>query len=158
MQRLNDHNKSRLKKSAAIAAAAVAFVAGWEGLWLVAKRDIVGVPTVCFGETRGVELGDTYTKEQCQVMLGDALVEFEQGMRSCMVNPDGVPDGAYIAVLSWSYNVGTGAACKSTLMRKLNAGNITAACDELLKWDRAGGRKVRGLTNRRKAERELCLG
>lgn len=148
---------SRLKKSATLAAAAVALVATWEGVKTVAYKDIVGIPTVCFGETRGVKIGDQYTLDQCKVMLGDALVEFETGMRKCMREPDRVPDGAYVAILSWSYNVGTGAACRSTLMRRLNAGDIAGACDELLKWDKAGGRKVRGLTNRRVAERKLCL-
>jgi lysozyme len=148
---------SRLKTTAALAAAAIAVVGAWEGVKLVAYRDIVGVPTVCFGETRGVKMGDRYTMEQCQVMLGEALMEFEAGMRRCMKEPDGVPDGAYVAVLSWSYNVGTGAACKSTLMRKLNAGDIRGACNELPKWNRAGGRAVKGLSNRREAERKLCL-
>jgi len=148
---------SRLKKSAAVMAAAIAVVGAFEGIRLVAYRDIVGVPTVCFGETRGVKMGDKYTREQCQVMLGGALVEFEAGMRRCMKNPDGIPDGAYVALLSWSYNVGNGAACKSNLMRKLNAGDVRGACNELPKWNRAGGRAVRGLTNRRAAERKLCL-
>ena len=52
---------SRLKKSAAVGAAAIALVAGWEGLRTKAYLDAVKVPTVCFGETRGVKLGDSYT-------------------------------------------------------------------------------------------------
>lgn len=150
---------SRLKKSATLAAAAIALVGTWEGVKLVAYADKLayGIPTVCFGETRGVKLTDRYTMEECKVMLGDALVDFEEGMRRCMKEPDRVPDGAYVAVLSWSYNVGTGAACKSTLMKKLNAGDIAGACNELPKWNRAGGRVVKGLTNRREAERKLCL-
>lgn len=149
---------SRLKKSAAAMAAAVAIVGAWEGVKLVAYRDVVGIPTVCFGETRGVKMGDRYTMDECKVMLGDALIDFEEGMRRCMKEPDKVPDGAYVAILSWAYNVGTGAACRSTLVRKLNEGDIKGACDQLLNWNRAGGRVVKGLTNRRAAERKLCLG
>ena len=66
-------------------------------------------------------------------------------------------EGARVAVVSWSYNVGTGAACRSTLVRKANAGDLYGACDELLRWNRAGGRVLNGLTNRRKAERAMCI-
>jgi lysozyme len=58
----------------------------------------------------------------------------------------------------WAYNVGSGAACRSTLAKRANAGDWRAACDQLLRWDRAGGAVVRGLTNRRAAEHRLCVG
>lgn len=148
---------SRLKKSAGLMAAAVALVGAWEGLRLTAYRDIVGVPTVCFGETRGVKMGDRYTADECRVMLGDGLAEFETGMRRCLVAPDAIPAKPYVAFLSLSYNIGTGAFCRSTLVRKVNAGDIRGACDEILKWNRAGGRVVKGLSNRRKEERAICL-
>lgn len=148
---------SRLKKSAGLMAAAVALVGAWEGMKLVTYRDIVGVPTVCFGETRGVKMGDRYTAEQCREMLGDGLVEFETGMRHCITNPDAIPDKPYVTFLSLSYNIGTGAFCRSTLVRKLNAGDIRGACNELPKWNRAGGRVVKGLSNRRAAEQKMCL-
>lgn len=148
---------SRLKKSAALMAAAVALVGAWEGLRTVAYRDVVGIPTVCFGETRGVKMGDRYTVEQCKVMLGDALVEFETGMRRCLRDPDSIPDKTYTAFLSLSYNIGTGAFCGSTLVRLANAGNLEAACNQLPRWNRAGGRVVRGLTNRRADELRICL-
>lgn len=138
-------------------AVAIATVGAWEGLRTVAYRDPIGIPTVCYGETRGVKMGDRYTVEECKIMLGDGLREFEAQVRGCMSAPDDVPDGAYVAILSWSWNVGTGAACRSTLMRKLNAGDVRGACNELPKWNRAGGRVWKGLTNRREAERKLCL-
>lgn len=146
---------SRLKKGAAILAAAVALVGGYEGLRTVAYRDVVGVPTICFGETRGVQMGDTATVEQCKVMLGDALVEFSTALDRCLTVK--TPDKTYTAILSWSYNVGSGAACRSTLVKLANQGQLRAACEELLKWDKAGGRVVKGLTVRRQDERRLCL-
>lgn len=153
--------KSRLKTmlgvTTVVGSLAIGIVGGYEGLRTKAYRDIVGVPTVCFGETRGVRMGDSYSVDECKAMLGDALVEFEQGMRKCMVRPDAVPDKPYVAILSWTYNVGVGAACKSTLMRKVNAGDIRGGCNELLKWNRAGGKVVNGLTRRRQEERALCL-
>lgn len=149
--------KSRLKKSSTVMAGAVALVGVWEGMKLVAYRDIVGVPTVCFGETRGVKMGDRYTKEQCQVMLGDGLVEFETGMRRCLKDPDAIPDGPYIAFLSLTYNIGTGAFCRSTVVKQANAGKMVIACNSILAWNRAGGKVVQGLVNRRKHERRICL-
>ncbi len=148
---------SRLKRNAGLMAAGVALVGAWEGRKLVAYKDIVGVPTVCFGETRGVKMSDAYTKEQCQVMLGDGLVEFEAGMRGCLTEPDKVPDGPYIAALSLSYNIGTGAFCRSTVRMRFNQENYRAGCDAFLMWNKAGGRVVKGLTNRRKHERRVCL-
>jgi lysozyme len=150
-------NKSRLKKGSAVMAAAVALVGAWEGVRTVAYRDIVGIPTVCFGETRGVKMGDRYTMEECRTMLGDALVEFETGMRKCLTNPDAVPDKPYVAFLSLSYNIGTGAFCKSTVARKANVGDILGACNAISAWNKAGGKVVKGLTNRRAEEQNLCL-
>lgn len=150
-------NKSRLKKSGTVMAAAVALVGAWEGVRTLAYRDIVGVPTVCFGETRGVKMGDRYTMEECRTMLGDALVEFETGMRKCLSNPDAIPDKPYVAFLSLSYNIGTGAFCKSTVARKANAGDIRGACNAIPAWNKAGGKVVKGLVNRRAEEREICL-
>lgn len=147
--------KSRL--AGTVLATAVATVGAWEGLRLNAYRDVVGIPTVCFGETRNVHMGDSYTREECEAMLGDGLKEFEAGMRACLRDPDKLPDGAYVAFLSASYNIGTKAFCGSSMARLANAGEIKAACDALLRWNRAGGREIAGLTNRRKAERELCL-
>lgn len=148
---------SRLAKGSAIAAAAIALVGAWEGLRTTAYRDVVGIPTVCFGETRGVQMGDRYTVEQCKVMLGDRLVEFEQGIRRCMTEPDAVPDSVYVASISLAYNIGQRAFCRSTVLRRINAKNYRGACDAFLMWRKAGGRVIRGLVNRRKAEREYCL-
>ena len=148
---------SRLKKGSAIAAAAIACVSTFEGLRTVAYRDPIGIPTVCFRETRGVKMGYTYTVAQCKETLGDRLVEFETGMEACLKAPDAIPAGAYVASLSITYNIGNGAFCKSTLARKLNAGDIVGACNEFPKWDKAAGIRHPGLTKRRTAERALCL-
>ncbi|TIO39692.1 MAG: lysozyme, partial [Mesorhizobium sp.] len=85
------------------------------------------------------------------------LAEFETGMRKCLASPDTIPDNAYAAFLSASYNIGTGAFCKSSMARRANAGDIRGACDALLAWDKAGGFRLPGLTKRRAKERELCL-
>lgn len=136
---------------------AVAVVGGYEGLRTTAYRDVVGIPTVCFGETRGVRMGDSYTVDECKAMLGDGLVEFEAGMRKCLAAPDRIPDKSYVAFLSLAYNIGGGAFCRSTVARKANAGDLRGACDAILAWNKAGGRVIDGLDRRRKEERALCL-
>lgn len=146
---------ARFRKSATVAAVAVALVAGFEGLRTVAYLDPINVPTLCFGETRGVKLGDVATAEECRAMLGNRLAEFSAGVDRCLTRP--VPDPSYVAFLSFAYNVGTGAFCGSTLLRKANAGDLRGACDELLRWDRARGVRLPGLTKRRQEERALCL-
>lgn len=148
---------SRMKKNAGLAAAAIALVGAWEGLRTVAYKDIVGVPTVCFGETRGVKMGDRYTVDDCKVMLGDGLIEFEAGMRKCLRAPDQIPDGPYVAFLSLSYNIGTGAFCRSSVRRYANDGHYVDACDAILMWNKAGGKVIKGLMNRRLHERRICL-
>ena len=90
-------------------------------------------------------------------MLGDGLVEFEQGIRACLKNPDAIPDKPYITFVSLSYNIGMRAFCGSTVARRANAGDITGACNAIPMWNKAGGRVVKGLVNRRAEEKRICL-
>lgn len=141
--------------SAITLATAIGFVGNWEGLRTTAYQDVVGVWTVCYGETKGVKRGDSYTKAECDKMLADEILEYEKSLDKCLKAD--VPIGMKIALVSWTYNVGPGAACRSTLVRKANAGDLIGACNELRRWNRAGGRVWRGLTNRRISEQEMCL-
>lgn len=136
-------------------ALAVALIAPWEGRELRAYQDIVGVWTICYGETRGVKPGDTATPAECQSMLAKGVAEFEAGIRPCL--PATLPDPTRAAFISAAYNIGTGAFCRSSMSRRAMAGDLRGACDALMMWNKAGGQVVRGLTNRRAAERELCL-
>jgi GH24 family phage-related lysozyme (muramidase) len=147
----------RIAGSAAATAMAVAFIGGWEGLRTTSYQDIVGVWTVCYGETRGVQPGDNYSKAECDMMLEREVLAFERQLDRCLTREEQMPRGMKIALVSWAYNVGTGAACSSTLVRKANAGDFVGACNELPRWNRAGGQVIRGLTNRRMSERQLCL-
>jgi lysozyme len=133
----------------------VALTGPWEGLELRAYRDIVGVWTICYGETLGVRPGDVATKSECDATFARRLGEFRAGVDRCMtVTP---PVEVEVAVVDLAYNVGVHAVCRSTLMRKLNGGDLRGACNELLNWVRAGGRVVQGLVNRRKAFHQLCV-
>lgn len=147
----------RIAAGGALALALVAFVGGWEGLRLGAYRDGGGVPTICYGATRAVRMGDVSTRADCDARLTADLIEHETGLRACLRAPDAIPDPVYLAFVSWAFNVGTGAACKSTLVRLANAGDLRGACEQLPRWNKDNGRIVRGLTNRRIAERDLCL-
>ncbi|MFY0309645.1 lysozyme [Leisingera sp. D0M16] len=136
-------------------AAAVTFVGQWEGLRTSAYQDLVGVWTVCYGKTKGVQPGDSYTKAECDQMLAQEIGRYEAALDRCLTAD--VPVGMKIALVSWTYNVGPGAACRSTLVRKANAGDLVGACQELPRWNRAGGQVWQGLTNRRLSERNMCL-
>ncbi|MCB1393235.1 lysozyme [Nitrobacter sp.] len=145
--------------TAATLAAAAAFITPWEGVRTLAYRDPVGIWTVCIGETEGVKPGDRYTAAQCTDMLKKKLPRYWNEIAACM-GPELVDrqtEQRKVAFISFAYNVGSGAFCRSTLLRKLRAGDVRGACNELPRWDKAGGQSLRGLTRRRKAERELCL-
>lgn len=145
----------KTKVGAGVLAAAVGLVAAWEGRSLVAYADPVGIPTICDGYTHGVRLGDVATPAQC-----DALTEQEVRKALAVVDrsvPQPLPDGVRVALASFVYNVGPGAFGGSTLVRKLRAGDLAGACNQLPRWVYAGGKKLRGLERRREAERQICL-
>ena len=148
---------SRLRRNAALAAVLIAAVGAFEGLRTVAYRDPVGIPTICFGETRGVRMGDRATVAECKAMLGSRLLEFESGIARCLRNPAAIPDGAWAASVSLAYNIGVGGFCKSSVRRNLDAGNVRAACDSFRRFVYARGIKLPGLVKRREAERAMCL-
>jgi GH24 family phage-related lysozyme (muramidase) len=142
---------------ASVIAISTPFIAKWEGLETTAYRDIVGVPTVCYGETRGVKMGDTYTKEQCMEMLKKGVAEYYAKLQPYMTNPN-IPISVQASMLELAYNVGVSAVGNSTMMRLANQGKYVEACNELSKWVRAGGKVVKGLENRRADSKyNLCL-
>lgn len=139
---------------------AIPFVARWEGLSLTAYLDIVGVPTVCYGETAGVRMGDSYTKAECDAMLARQLIDYRDRLRPAFTADTlatRLPIPRDVAFMSLAYNVGVHGTSKSTAVRRLNAGNIKGACSAIGWWNKAGGRVVRGLVNRRSDETDLCL-
>lgn len=152
---------SRLKTAAgaitALGMLAAGFVGNWEGLRLYAYKDVIGVWTACYGETKGIKPGMKFTKEQCDIMFIGSLAEHEAGMRRCLKAPDAIPEKTYVAFVSATYNIGVAGFCGSSMARKANAGDLRGACNSLSLWNKAGGRVVKGLVNRRAAEKKLCL-
>lgn len=136
----------------AVGLLASVFVGNLEGVRLVAYRDVVGVWTACYGETKGIKGGMKFTHEQCRVMFIGGLARHEAGMRKCLNFPDMLPEKTYVALLSFTYNVGTGGFCKSSVRRYVNAGDLRGACNALMLWT-----KPKVLYGRRNKERKLCL-
>lgn len=148
-----------------VAMTAVVLVQPWEGRELEAYRDIVGVWTICDGETKGVRPGMKATPEQCDAMLMRRLeADFHKPLTVCIPGFDGKPISWQAATLSAAYNVGVGAICKSTAARLAREGKMRESCEALTAFNRAGGRVVTGLVNRREmgdasriGEAELCV-
>jgi lysozyme len=149
--------RGRVIAGSAVAAFMVATVGVHEGLRLTAYRDVVDKPTACWGETKGIKMGMTFTREECDAMFIRRLAEFEQGVLKCAPSLADAPVPRLVAHVSLAYNIGVGGYCKSSVARLFNAGQIQASCDFFLKYNRAGGVVWRGLTKRREHERELCM-
>jgi lysozyme len=114
-------------------------------------------PTLGFGDAQGVKMGDTTDPVRALIRLGSQVGTFERQMRACIGD---VPmhQHEWDAVISWAFNIGSGAACKSTLVRKLKAEDYAGACAELDRWVYFQGRVLPGLIKRRAEERALCEG
>lgn len=114
------------------------------------------VPTIGFGTTEGVKLGDKITAPQAVIRALQDVSKFEGAVKRCVTVP--LHQYEYDAYISLSYNIGSGAFCSSTLVKKLNAGDYPGACKEILRWDRFKGEPLRGLTIRREIEYKQCVG
>ena len=114
------------------------------------------VPTLGFGTTEGVKLGDRITPHVALARALRDVQKFEGAVKQCVKVP--LHQYEYDAYIQISYNIGPQAFCGSTLVRLLNAGKYAEACAQISRWNKAGGREVNGLTIRREKERALCEG
>lgn len=144
--------------TAATFVAAAAFVTPWEGVYLKPYDDIVGVRTVCIGETENVQ-ERRYTADECKALLASKLPRYYGEIAQCWGQDveNRLTDNMRVAFVSGAYNFGSGAFCKSSMVRSLKAGDFKGACHALRLYNRAGGRVVKGLENRRRDEEKLCL-
>jgi lysozyme len=113
-------------------------------------------PTIGFGTTDGVKMGDRTTPPQA---LSRALIDvqkFEGALKTCVKVP--LHQHEYDAYLRLAYNIGASAFCGSTLVRLLNQEQYRAACEQILRWNQFQGKPLQGLTNRRQQEFKQCLG
>ncbi|EPJ5577995.1 lysozyme [Citrobacter farmeri] len=129
---------------------------GLEGVRYQPYRDVVGVWTVCWGHTgKDIILGKTYTKAECQALLDKDLNIVARQINPYIKVP--IPETTRGALYSFVYNVGAGNFKTSTLLYKINQGDIKGACEQLRRWTYAGGKQWKGLITRREIEREVCL-
>lgn len=142
------------RRYAAGIALAVTLITGFEGVRTVAYRDPVGIPTVCMGETRGVQIGDRYTLAECKAMAGARVAEFASEVQSALKVT--VSDKTFASFVSFSYNLGTG-VFRNKIAPLANSGKLDAACRRMGLYVYAKGVKLPGLVKRRQEEVALCL-
>jgi lysozyme len=133
-----------------------AFIIGHEGTEPVVYRDPVGIPTVCTGHTSTVgqkDVGKRFSSEVCANLLRQDLRVAEAAVKRCTLSP--VTQEQYDALVSLTFNIGGTAYCKSTLVKRLNAGQCYATGAQFDRWVFAGKRKLPGLVRRRAEERTM---
>jgi len=148
----------------ALSAAALVAIVLHEGYTERAVIPLKGdVPTLGFGTTAGVKLGETTTPPKALARALRDVQQFEGALKTCVTVP--LAQHEYDALVSFAYNVGARAFCQSTLVRKLNAGDYAGACAQLLRWRFFKGKDCAlpanacgGLVKRRQAEYRQCIG
>ncbi|WAW01150.1 lysozyme [Oxalobacter formigenes] len=150
-------NKFRMGVGAlGISASLLVSIALNEGYRGEAYKDAVGVPTVGYGETKGVTMKSRTTPDRALVQLLTSANRHADDIRQCIKVP--LYQHEFDAYVSLAYNIGAKNFCGSTLVKKLNAGDYTGACEQIRRWDRAGGKVLAGLTKRREQEYRMCMG
>lgn len=114
------------------------------------------VPTIGYGETKGVRMGDRTDPVRALIRLQASADEYAAAVKRCAPVP--MHQHEFDSMVSATYNIGPAAFCRSTMAKRLNEGDYKGACDALLLWNKQNGRVLRGLQNRRESERRLCLG
>jgi len=153
----------------AVSAAALVGIAGYEDYRGSAYLDSGNVPTLGYGATAGVKLGDTTTPARALARLHGDASEHARAIQRCIKAP--LFQYEFDAYLSLAYNIGAGAFCRGAppgqppaLIDLINAQRYTEACTRLLQFDKYRNPKtgllepLRGLTNRRQSEYRTCTG
>ncbi len=130
-----------------------AIIKEFEGLRLEAYKCPAGVLTIGYGHTKGVKVNQKISEKEADRLFAQDIKEFE-GYIDRMVKVD-LTSNQYEALVSFVYNIGPGAFMHSTLLKKLNAGDYKGAQGQFIRWNKAGGKTLPGLTRRRKAEAKL---
>jgi len=125
----------------------------FEGLELKAYKCPAGVWTIGYGHIKGVSEGDEITALTANRMLIEEMVEYENYINNA-VKVD-LTQNQFDAMVSWVYNLGSGNLNASTLLKVLNSGDYAGVPAQMLRWNKAGGKVLEGLTRRRQAEADL---
>jgi lysozyme len=144
-----------------INAAGLTLIKSFEGCVLTAYQDVAGIWTIGYGHTRGVTAGMVFTQAQADQALADDLLSTENAVNKAVAAATSTTDNQFAAMVSLTYNIGSGNFASSTVLREHLAGQIQNAANAFLMWNKAtiDGvlQVVNGLTNRRTAERTLYL-
>lgn len=141
----------------ALSASGLIGILNYEGFSDTAYIPVPGdVPTIGFGSTKGVKLGDTITPEKAIERAYRDIRNTESAIHKCVHVP--LSASEYDAFTSLAYNIGSSAFCSSTLVKKLNDGDYEGACAEIKRWVYVKGKVVPGLVNRREKEYRKCMG
>jgi len=125
----------------------------FEGVRLTAYPDSVGVWTIGYGHTHGVQPGDTCTQDQANQWLQEDTAWATNVVNSLITVQ--LTQNEFDALVDFTFNLGSGSLRHSTLLRLVNQGKFKAAANEFDKWDHAGGKVIAGLLRRRQAEADL---
>jgi lysozyme len=138
-----------------VSTAGLEIIKFYEALRLKAYRCPAGIPTIGWGHTRGVKMGDTCTLIQAEDWLREDCAEAENAVNSLVKVP--LTHNQFDALVSFVFNIGAGAFSRSTLLRLLNSGDYSGASKQFERWNKSGGVVLNGLTARRKREKTLFL-
>jgi lysozyme len=125
----------------------------FEGCELKAYKCPAGVWTIGYGHIKGVQEGDVITEQQADEMLVEELNEYENYINTLVTVP--LNQNQYDALVSWVYNLGSSNLNSSTLLKVLNSGDYAGVPEQIMRWNKAGGKVLEGLTRRRQAEADL---
>lgn len=114
-----------------------------------------GIPTIGWGHTRGVKLGDSCSRQQADLWLTQDLEDAEAAVSSLAKVP--LTQGQFDALVDFVFNLGADKFAASTLLKLLNQGNFTAAAAQFKLWCHSGDKILPGLVKRRAAETDLFL-
>jgi lysozyme len=131
-------------------------VKSFEGFRTYAYLCPANIWTIGYGSTKNVKKGDTITKDEAEKLLLSELEDFSAKILPSITT--NLNQNELDSLVSFSYNVGVSAFKNSTLLKKLNKGDKSGAAAEFLKWNKANGKELKGLTRRRQCERQLFLG
>lgn len=137
----------------------VAFIGAFEGFRSAPYRDAVGVWTIGYGHTAGVsEKSRPLTRQQAADLLSRELDEVYEPAVRALPSFLSLKQSEFDALVSLAYNLGTGILGKThTIGAALAKGDRAAAGEAFLLYDQAGGKRLAGLTRRRRAERLMFL-
>ncbi|WP_395490139.1 lysozyme [Cedecea davisae] len=137
--------------------AGVDLIKSFEGLRLAKYKDAVGKWTIGYGHLilATEEYNRPLTEQEAENLLRADLGMTERGV--CRQVSVALNQNQFDALVAFAFNVGLGNLQNSTLLRLLNQSNYSAAAEEFLRWNKAGGNVLAGLTRRREAERKLFL-